>query len=145
LTDAVGQVSIAGLEAGTEGAQTPALPAEETTVFGTGRALGQAAGAATDAGVSSFGKWVGAKAPDIVRWAESRGWKFGQTENGPIKYFDENGVSRVTIKRGAARTPGSENPHVELRNGYNQRIDSEGNAVSKRSTGNHTPIDWDLN
>jgi hypothetical protein len=115
LTDAAGQLPIAAAEVGTDGVQTPAVVVEEITVLGEGRALGQAAGAATDAGVSSFGKWVGAKASDIVRWAESRGWKFGQTENGPIKYFDENGVPRVTIKRGSARTPGSENPHVELR------------------------------
>ncbi len=54
LTDAVGQVPIAGLEAGTEGAQTLALPAEEITFFGTGRALGQAAGTATDAAESAI-------------------------------------------------------------------------------------------
>lgn len=50
----------------------------------------------------------------------------------------------MTIKQGSARTPGSENPHVELRNEQGQRIDSQGNPITRRSPGNHTPIEWDL-
>jgi hypothetical protein len=51
---------------------------------------------------------------------------------------------RVTIKRGSERTPGSEEPHVELRDENGQLIDPEGNPVPKRDPGNHTPIEWDL-
>jgi hypothetical protein len=49
-----------------------------------------------------------------------------------------------TIKRGSARTPGSGNPHVELGGPNGQRIDHEGNPVTRSSPANHTPIDWNL-
>lgn len=84
------------------------------------------------------------KASEIENWAQEQGWTRSQTENGPIKYTDENGVVRATIKRGSPRTPGSENPHVELRNAQGERVDTQGNPVTRRSTGNHTPVDWDL-
>jgi len=35
-------------------------------------------------------------------------------------------------------------PHVEIRNAAGQRIDPYGNTVTRRSPGNHTPIEWDL-
>lgn len=35
-------------------------------------------------------------------------------------------------------------PHVEMRNAAGQRVDPFGNAVTRRSPGNHTPIEWDL-
>ncbi|MDB9516438.1 pre-toxin TG domain-containing protein [Roseofilum reptotaenium CS-1145] len=84
------------------------------------------------------------KASEIARWAQDRGWKKTQTPNGPVKYIDDNGVERVTIKRGSSRTPGSENPHVALRDSTGQRIDASGNPVTRKSPGNHTPIDYDL-
>ena len=69
-----------------------------------------------------------------------------QTPTGPAKYVDENGVARMTIKHESPRTPGSEAPHVELRDANGQRIDPFGNPVTQRSDGNHTPIertgDW---
>jgi len=52
-TDAVGQIPIAAVEAGTEGVQTPALPAEEIAVFAAGRVAEEAAGDATDAAVEA--------------------------------------------------------------------------------------------
>lgn len=51
---------------------------------------------------------------------------------------------RVSVKKGSARTVGSENPHVELRDATGQRILAYGNSVTRRSAGNHTPIIWDL-
>lgn len=83
------------------------------------------------------------RASDIARWAESKGWTRTQTPNGPVKYIDENGIPRVTIKQGSPRTPGSETPHVELRDPTGRRIDPSGNPVSRRSPANHSPIDWD--
>ena len=49
----------------------------------------------------------------------------------------------MTLKQGSARTPGSEHPHVELRNADGVRIDPHGNPVNRKSPANHTPIDWD--
>jgi hypothetical protein len=84
------------------------------------------------------------KASDIVRWAEGQGWTRTRSPGGPIKYVDQNGIVRATIKQGSPRTPGSEIPHVELRAATGQRIDPYGNPVTKPSPGNHTPIEWDL-
>ena len=84
------------------------------------------------------------KASDVEKYAQEQGWAKSQTENGPIKYTDSNGFVRVTIKRGSGRAPGSENPHVEIRNSDGQRTDPFGNPVTRKSPGNHTPIDWDL-
>lgn len=92
----------------------------------------------------NFKDGVPPKASDLERYAESQGWTRTQTPTGPPKYVDENGIARLTIKQGSPRTPGSEGPHVELRNEYGQRIDPYGNEVSKRSAGNHTEIKWDL-
>jgi hypothetical protein len=61
-----------------------------------------------------------------------------------VKYLDDNGVNRMTIKSGSSRTPGSENPHVELRDATGQRVDVAGNPVTRKSPGNHTPIVWDI-
>jgi len=84
------------------------------------------------------------KASELKKFAEQQGWKLSRTANGPIKYMDKSGVYRMTIKRGSSRAPGSGNPHVELRNPYGQRIDPAGNAVTRKSPGNHTPIKFDL-
>jgi len=54
-----------------------------------------------------------------------------------------NGVNRLTIKQGSS-APGSTNPHMELRNTLGQLVDPAGNPVTRKSLGNHTPIDFDL-
>jgi hypothetical protein len=56
---------------------------------------------------------------------------------------DDRGVVRMTLKRGSPRTPGSEHPHVELRNADGVRIDPFGNPVDRKSPANHTPNDGD--
>jgi len=84
------------------------------------------------------------KATDLEKYAQEQGWVRSRTENGPVKYTDDNGVTRFTIKRGSQRTPGSETPHIEIRNTDGARIDPEGNLVTKRSPGNHTPIEMDV-
>lgn len=84
------------------------------------------------------------KASDIKAWAESQGWTPKQSANGPLKFFDENGVNRVTLKQGSPRAPGSQGPHAEIRNSAGIRVDTAGNPVTRKSPGNHTPIDYDL-
>jgi hypothetical protein len=84
------------------------------------------------------------KASELKKFAEEQGWKPTQTANGPLKYIDENGINRLTIKQGSSRAPGSSNPHMELRDASGQRIDPAGNPVNRKSPSNHTPIDFDL-
>lgn len=84
------------------------------------------------------------KASELKKYADGQGWKPTQTEDGPLKYVDENGIPRVTIKQGSSRAPGSGNSHVELKDATGQRIDPAGNPVTRKSPGNHTPIDYDL-
>lgn len=84
------------------------------------------------------------KASELKKYAEQQGWRSSQTANGPLKYTDENGINRITIKQGSSRAPGSANPHVEIRNASGQRVDPAGNPVTRKSPGNHTPIDFDL-
>jgi hypothetical protein len=95
-----------------------------------------------------FGKTAPAVIPrtasGLIKWAESQKWVRTQTPAGPIKYVDENGIVRVTIKQGSSRAPGSAGAHVELRNASGQRVNPEGDLVTRRSPENHTPIDWDL-
>jgi hypothetical protein len=62
---------------------------------------------------------------------------------GPVKFTDENGVVRITIKRGSPSAPGSGNPHVEMRNAAGNRMGPYGNEVMRKSIENHTPIIWD--
>lgn len=83
-------------------------------------------------------------ASGIAKWAREQGWTETQTENGPPKFVDENGIVRVTLKQGSSRAPGSGMPHVEIRNAQGERIDPNGNLVTRKSPGNHTPITWDL-
>jgi hypothetical protein len=82
-------------------------------------------------------------ASDLRQYAEANGWTKQQTATGPAKYVDDNGIVRMTLKEGSGRTPGSETPHVELRNESGERVDSQGNPVTRKSPGNHTPITWD--
>jgi hypothetical protein len=85
------------------------------------------------------------KASEWKAWAEEQGWTVRQTENGPPKYYDENGQVRLQIKSGSARTPGSEAPHIELRDAEGRYIDPKtGDPVPRRSVENHSSIDWDL-
>lgn len=84
------------------------------------------------------------KASELIDFASSQGWRRSQTATGPIKFIDENGVERLVIKKGSSRTAGSEFPHVALRNAGGSRIDPYGNVVTRKSVGNHTPIQWDI-
>jgi len=83
-------------------------------------------------------------ASELIDYGTIQGWRLKQTETGPPTFYDENNVGRMVIKRGSERTPGSENPHVELKSAEGNRIDPDGNPVTRRSPGNHTPIIWDL-
>ncbi|MGU3435030.1 hypothetical protein ACNHUS_18680 [Actinomycetes bacterium M1A6_2h] len=84
------------------------------------------------------------KASELEDLARGEGWARMHNPDGPIKYVDENGVVRMTIKRGSDRAPGSADPHVEIRDGSGQRTDPFGNPVSRRSPDNQTPIEWDM-
>lgn len=84
------------------------------------------------------------KASELAAYAEAQGWRKTQTPTGPPKYFDENGIERLCIKKGTSRAAGSETPHVAIRDANGQRIDPFGNPVTRRDPGNHTDIDWDL-
>lgn len=83
------------------------------------------------------------KASELDIWAQAQGWTRSQTENGPLKFTDENGIVRLTLKKGSPRAPGSGHPHVEIRDHTGQRTDPFGNPVTRKSPNNHTPIDWD--
>jgi hypothetical protein len=94
---------------------------------------------------------INPKASDFQIWAESQqGWHPTQTLNGTLKYIDfdrdraGNGVTRLTLKQGTPRAPGSNHPHVELKNPKGRRIDLQGKLVNRKSLANHTPIDWDI-
>jgi RHS repeat-associated protein len=78
---------------------------------------------------------------ELRAYAESQGWTLEQTATGPAKYVDENGIPRLTIKSGSSRTPGSEDPHIEVRNETGQRTDPFGNPVNRRSPDNHYPYE----
>jgi len=83
-------------------------------------------------------------ASELIKYGKEQGWTIKKTSTGPIQFIDENGVTRLKIKQGSPRTPGSENPHVEIKNSQNQRIDPFGNRVILHSQGNHASINWDL-
>jgi len=91
-----------------------------------------------------FAKGPKPKASELVKLAQGEGWKEVRTKGGPLKFVDKNGVVRMTLKRGSARTSGSESPHVEFRNPAGQRIGPSGERVTRKSPSNHTPIDYDL-
>lgn len=85
-----------------------------------------------------------ASASQLDEFGSSQGWARSQSETGPIRYTDENGVRRLTIKAGSPRAPGSDFPHVEVRNVDGIRVDPYGKQVTRTSVGNHTPIRWDI-
>jgi hypothetical protein len=76
---------------------------------------------------------------DLHDYAQSQGWRLAGRPTGPPTYVDENGVKRLTIKSGSAQTPGSEGPHIEVRNASGLRTDPFGNEVTRKSDGNHYP------
>ncbi len=71
------------------------------------------------------------EASELIKLSQAQGWQRSQTENGPIEFRDENGLKRLTIKRGTPRTPGSESPHVETRNSDGHRVDLHGHEVTR--------------
>jgi len=82
-------------------------------------------------------------ATELINFAKGQGWTEAPRGSGPIKLIDSNGVSRLTLTTGSPRTPGSELPHVEIRNPRGLSVDPNGNLVLRKSIGNHTPIEWD--
>lgn len=84
------------------------------------------------------------KASELKQYAKAQGWKPTQTDGGPLKYLDANGIPRVTIKQGSSRAPGSADPHVEFKSATGQRTDAFGNPVTRKSPDNYTSIDVDL-
>ena len=84
------------------------------------------------------------KASALIGFAEDQGWTLVKSPNGPRKFYDENGILRLTIKRGTPRAPGSNYPHVEVRDASGNRIDPFGNPVGRNDRANHVPIVWDL-
>jgi hypothetical protein len=84
------------------------------------------------------------KASQLEATAAEQGWVRSKKPAGPVKYTDENGVVRVTIKQGSPRAPGSGAPHAEFRNAAGERVDVQGNPTTRRSPGNHTPIEYDI-
>jgi hypothetical protein len=145
VTGAATDAAIQGVEGITEG--KPFSVGEvllSAALAGAGQKAGAALKGEPAATDDPFQTGTTPKASDIAGWAERQGWTRAQTPTGPIKYVDENGITRVTIKQGSPRTPGSEQPHVELRDASGQRVDPSGNPVTRRSPENHTPIDWDF-
>ncbi|MEM7284295.1 MAG: hypothetical protein AAF438_22055, partial [Pseudomonadota bacterium] len=84
------------------------------------------------------------KASELQKWAKKQGWKPTQNGTGPVKYIDQNSVTRLTIKRGSTRAPNSDYPHIELRDSAGNRIDPRtGNPTTRRSPNNLTKIEFD--
>jgi hypothetical protein len=83
-------------------------------------------------------------ASELEAYAREQNWTLRQTETGPAKYVDDNGVVRLTLKKGSPRAPGSEGPHVEIRDTDGNRTDPFGNVATRKSAANHTSIIWDL-
>jgi hypothetical protein len=91
--------------------------------------------------LSSF--FAGGRIPtasSLAQWGRAQGWTAVRSRNGPLRFFDRNGTLRMEIKRGSPRTPGSESPHASFRNAHGERINPQGERVSRRSPDNHSPI-----
>jgi hypothetical protein len=121
----------------------PAAGAALPEAAGAAGLSGEAAGGIAGDITENFANGGVPKASDLEGYALKQGWTKSQTETGPAHYLDENGMKRLTLKQGSGRTPGSEDPHAEMRNESGNRIDSDGNEVTRRSPGNHSPIEWD--
>ncbi|BAN46030.1 RHS repeat-associated core domain-containing protein [Metapseudomonas resinovorans] len=98
----------------------------------------------TDSAVDLFRNGRTPKASELRDFAQNQGWKPTQTDGGPLKFIDENGITRLTIKKGSSRAPGSSKPHVEFKDPTGQRTDPLGNPVARKSPDNHTQIEFDL-
>ena len=85
-----------------------------------------------------------AKASELIELAEKLGWEKIKNPDGPIKYVDENGIVRMTIKKGSERTPGRIFPHVEIRNSQGHRTGVFGNETTMPSPGNHIEKLYDI-
>ncbi len=84
-------------------------------------------------------------ASELEAWAQRQGWTKVEKPGAPIIYRDQNGNTRLKIKHGTARTPGSEQPHAEVFDETGGRIDPRtGERTGKKQPGNHPPIIWDL-
>ncbi|WP_162873070.1 hypothetical protein [Austwickia chelonae] len=97
----------------------------------------------TDFAVDQITQGGRATASQLDEFGTAQEWLRSQTATGPVKYTDSNEVVRLTIKQGGPRAPGSAGPHVEIRNAGELRIDPYDTPVTRRSPGNHTPIEWD--
>lgn len=86
---------------------------------------------------------VPSQTSELELFGITQGWTASQTPSGPLKFIDQNGITRMTLKNGSPRAPGSGSPHAEFRDPTGQRIDPFGNQVQRRSPDNHTPIEWD--
>ena len=89
------------------------------------------------------------KASELEEFGDSqvaeKGWTVSQNPKGPKVYKDKHGIKRLVIKRGSPRVPGSEHPHVEIKDAQGQRRDPHNWApVKRRDPENHRAIDWDL-
>lgn len=137
----------------TAGAGAAAAKAFEKVITGSERAAKATKEAANGGGVlakydadlalGQLTRGGRAKASELDEFGSSQGWIRSQTESGPVKFRDENGIVRLTIKRGSQRAAVSGDPHVEMRNALGKRVDPYGIEVTRKSLGNHTPIIWD--
>jgi len=105
---------------------------------------GNAVGNNTTSVLSNLFRGQTPKASELINFALQQGWKLLKSETGPRKFFDENGIERMTIKHGSPRTPGSESPHISIKNTQGKLIDPCGNQVKQKDPDNHIPIIWDL-
>ncbi len=139
----------------------PEDPSRTDDCFGGGGGFGGAGAGGGLSAASGTGEQASSAGLDVVGLAAvdaeqlyaselrgaalEAGWtEYQKTPTGPLKYRDENGVDRLTLKKGSPRTPGSQMPHAEFRDRSGQRVDSRGRPVTRKSVGNHTPIVWDL-
>src|SRR2546428_3744222 len=90
------------------------------------------------------------RASELRAWAGSRGWTrkpgAGGGGQGPETWVDHAGRIHMKLKHGSTKLgihPDSQTPHVEFRDQAGQRVDLDGNPVTRRSPGNHTLIVFD--
>ena len=89
-------------------------------------------------------------ASELREWAGSQGWTrksgIGAGEQGPETWVDQAGRVRMKLKHGSTKPgihPDSQMPHAEFRDQAGQRVDLNGDPVTRRSRGNHTLIVFD--
>ncbi|MBK6692301.1 MAG: hypothetical protein IPG50_08865 [Myxococcales bacterium] len=62
----------------------------------------------------------------------------------PKKFYDENGLCRVTLKKGSARQPGGASPHAQYVQDDGKRVNAYGLPVERTAVYAYPPIVWDL-